>query len=211
MALQMIIMICLLAVSRAELKWRQPFEDSRASARRPNLNEDQMIILKTLRFYDEQRKMQDEETIFGLEPYDVIQKLGPENTWATSDVRDALVDVKVVLFHFSAFWCPPCKGFDQTLKEAYENKGNAKVEVVFVSLDRNPEDMKSVMNQFHLKWYAVGFNSELAGRLHSKFSIRSIPALVAIAKDGRVLDTHAELEVAEHGSRYFQELDRMKR
>jgi len=210
MALQMIIMICLLAVSRAELKWRQPFEDSRASARRPNLNEDQMIILKTLRFYDEQRKMQDEETIFGLEPYDVIQKL-TENTWVTSYVRDALADVNVVTFYFSAAWCLSCKQFTQMMKEAYENKGDAKVEVVYVSDDANEERMKSFMNEFHGKWYAVGYGSELARRLHSKFNIRSIPTLVATDQIGLVVDIKTRDQVLQHGSKYFQKLDRMKR
>jgi len=211
MALQMIIMICLLAVSRAELKWRQPFEDSRASARRPNLNEDQMIILKTLRFYDEQRKMQDEETIFGLEPYDVIQKLGPRNRWATSYVRDALADVKVVLFYFSAASSAPCLNFAPILKKAYENKGDANVEVVYVSDDANEERMKSFMNEFHGKWYAVGYGSELARRLHSKFNIRSIPTLVATDQIGLVVDIKTRDQVLQHGSKYFQKLDRMKR
>ena len=69
----------------------------------------------------------------------------------------------LVLYYFSAHWCPPCRQFTPMLKDFYEvlllyltPKTNTSIiltshqeaegiEIVFVSSDRSAEDMASYM------------------------------------------------------------------
>ena len=64
----------------------------------------------------------------------------------------------LVLYYFSAHWCPPCRQFTPMLKDFYEvtrllMKVKIKyvcqeaegIEIVFVSSDRSAEDMTSYM------------------------------------------------------------------
>ena len=64
----------------------------------------------------------------------------------------------LVLYYFSAHWCPPCRQFTPMLKDFYEvtrllmkvkNKYVCQeaegIEIVFVSSDRSAEDMTSYM------------------------------------------------------------------
>ena len=37
--------------------------------------------------------------------------------------QDALREKSLVLFYFSAHWCPPCRGFTPVLKDFYEVSG----------------------------------------------------------------------------------------
>ena len=43
----------------------------------------------------------------------------------------------VVLFYFSAHWCPPCKQFTPMLKQFIDKMAAGSINVVFVSSDKS--------------------------------------------------------------------------
>jgi len=81
----------------------------------------------------------------------------------SSHAAEAALDGKdLVLYYFSAHWCPPCRQFTPMLKDFYEvqllapnwaqnniilnSRQEAEgIEIVFVSSDRSAEDMASYM------------------------------------------------------------------
>merc|ERR1712116_47023 len=89
----------------------------------------------------------------------------------------------LVLYYFSAHWCPPCRQFTPMLKDFYEEAEG--IEIVFVSSDRSAEDMTSYMKESHGYWMAVEHNSAVANNLKQKYGVSGIPCLVVCTKDGR--------------------------
>merc|ERR1711899_570748 len=98
----------------------------------------------------------------------------------SSHAAEAALDGKdLVLYYFSAHWCPPCRQFTPMLKEFFEElPDTAGVQVVFVSSDRSEADMLSYMKDSHGEWFATQHNSSAANGLKSKFGISGIPTLV---------------------------------
>ena len=138
---------------------------------------------------------------------DMLQKWN-SGRLVLSTIEDALAEVEVVLFFFSAHWCAPCREFSPTLKEAYadyKRRGGQKVEVVFVSKDANEDAMSNYMTDDHGEWYAVAYRSELAAKLDRDHHIDGLPSLVAVNKDGSVKNRNARKDVQENKN-YLQEI-----
>jgi len=91
----------------------------------------------------------------------------------------------LVLYYFSAHWCPPCRQFTPMLKDFYEEAEG--IEIVFVSSDRSPEDMISYMKESHGDWFGVAHNSATANDLKQKYGVSGIPCLVVCKKDGTLV------------------------
>jgi len=106
---------------------------------------------------------------------------------STVAADDALANKEIVLFYFSAHWCPPCRQFTPMLKDFYEEAEDAGVEIVFVSSDRSNEDMLSYMKESHGDWLATEHNSALTNSLKQKYEISGIPTLVVLKKDGSMI------------------------
>ncbi|XP_023340804.1 nucleoredoxin-like protein 2 isoform X1 [Eurytemora carolleeae] len=100
---------------------------------------------------------------------------------------EALADKELVLYYFSAHWCPPCRQFTPMLKDFYEEVSDEGVEIVFVSSDRSKEDMLSYMKESHGDWLATEHNSNLTNSLKQKYGVSGIPTLVVCKKDGTVI------------------------
>ena len=104
----------------------------------------------------------------------------------SSVMADSALEGKdLVLYYFSAHWCPPCRQFTPMLKDFYEEAEG--LEIVFVSSDKSPEDMTSYMKESHGDWLAVPHNSAVANDLKQKYGISGIPALVVVRMDGTLV------------------------
>ena len=136
--------------------------------------------------------------LFGLNGQ-TLAKLGDD--WSQVPADSCLTGKKIVCFYFSAHWCPPCRAFTPMLKDAYDEylENFDDIEIVFVSSDRTPEDMKNYMKESHGDWLAVPHNSELAGALKTKFGIQGIPALVVCKSDGSILTKEGRADVQKAG------------
>merc|ERR1711963_10040 len=104
----------------------------------------------------------------------------------SSHAAEAALDGKdLVLYYFSAHWCPPCRQFTPMLKDFYEEAEG--IEIVFVSSDRSAEDMTSYMKESHGDWLATEHNSAVANNLKQKYGVSGIPCLVVCKKDGTLV------------------------
>merc|ERR1711963_1111230 len=74
----------------------------------------------------------------------------------------ALESKDLVLYYFSAHWCPPCRQFTPMLKDFYGEES-------------------------HGDWCGVEHNSNLANELKQKYGVQGIPMLVVVKKDGTVV------------------------
>jgi len=93
---------------------------------------------------------------------------------------------KTILLYFSAKWCPPCQQFTPILVK-FQQKHRDKVEVVFISSDKNKSEMSAYIKSKRMDaFYCVDFNSPLRGALGKQFKVKRIPSVVVISPKGEV-------------------------
>jgi len=118
----------------------------------------------------------------------------------------ALKGKSVIAFYFSAHWCPPCRQFTPVLARAFTDSRvgeGSQVEVVFVSSDRSEAAQQEYMKEAHGDWLAVPFGDPLVDQLSSRFSVRGIPALKVVGRDGSEISANARDEVMAIGKEAF--------
>jgi thiol-disulfide isomerase/thioredoxin len=117
---------------------------------------------------------------------------------------------KVVLVDFWATWCGPCMNEMPHVKDVYAKYRDRGFEVIGVSLDgdgitkgiqsgvRTQEDFLAFLEREKMPWPQhydnLGWKNEFA----QKFSIKSIPAVFLLDRDGRVIATELRGEGFEH-------------
>merc|ERR1712228_83406 len=101
---------------------------------------------------------------------------------------------KFIGLYFSAHWCPPCRGFTPKLAEMYKNGLKEKMEIIFVSSDR---DEKSFNDYFgDMPWLALPYAKRAEKELLSdSFGVQGIPSFVVLNPDGTVLTTDGRSKV----------------
>ena len=99
----------------------------------------------------------------------------------------ALKDKDLVLYYFSAHWCPPCRHFTPVLRDFYQEVKEMGVEVVFVSADSSEKEMVAYMKEAHGDWLATQHESAVSKLLDEKYGITGIPTLVVCKKDGTLV------------------------
>lgn len=92
-------------------------------------------------------------------------------------------DGKLIGLLFSGQWCPACIDFVPILKK-FHAQVKDEFEVLFVSRDRNEQEMNSFLEKYHGDWYNFSFNSPEGNRLHSIFGINQIPTLLVLKPNG---------------------------
>ena len=113
---------------------------------------------------------------------------------------EELSKFKYVLLYFSAHWCPPCRGFTPKLSMFYDavNEQNKDLEVVFVSVDRTPEQFNEYYEE--MDWLAVPFTeSAKRGQLAQNFKIQGLPALFLVDKNGVTRRDTCRMDVTSKG------------
>ena len=94
-------------------------------------------------------------------------------------MQDALIAPgKPVALYFSAHWCPPCRGFTPQLAKWYSAGLKDKLEVVFVSSDRDQGAFDGYFGE--QPWLALPFADRKAkAALSKKFKVGGIPTFPA--------------------------------
>ncbi|MCF7818095.1 MAG: redoxin family protein [Kiritimatiellales bacterium] len=113
---------------------------------------------------------------------------------------DALAG-KTIGIYFSAHWCPPCRAFTPELVKFHKEmtKQGKPFEIVFVSSDREENEMDSYMKEMDMPWLALEFSDDHKASLKTKYNVASIPTLVIIDADGNLITDKGRSDVAKYG------------
>jgi len=104
---------------------------------------------------------------------------------------------KLVLVHYWATWCEPCKADMQQIKELYAKHAGDGFAVLGVNLDHSREDMAGYLAENRFPWQHVYEEGGLESRLANEMGILTLPTMLLIDKDGTVINRGihvAELE-----------------
>merc|ERR1712232_1025270 len=131
------------------------------------------------------------------EKYPWVPPTAAEKAKAVLDIFGADIakaEGKAIGLYFSAHWCPPCRGFTPKLAEFYKDGLKDKMEIFFVSSDR---DQKSFDDYFsEMPWKALPFEKrEEKATLSDMFGVQGIPSFVVLNNDGTVITTEGRSKV----------------
>ncbi|MDX2110699.1 MAG: thioredoxin-like domain-containing protein [Verrucomicrobiota bacterium] len=101
---------------------------------------------------------------------------------------DSVGRARYVALYFSAHWCPPCQRFTPVLVDFYrKNKSGDNFEIIFVSSDRDPAEMKKYMMERNMPWPATAYKSVAQDKLNNKYGGNGIPCVVVLDGDDNVV------------------------
>jgi thiol-disulfide isomerase/thioredoxin len=107
---------------------------------------------------------------------------------------------KVVLVDFWATWCQPCIQEIPSLTETYQKYHEKGFEIVSVSVDDELEALNSFLENRTLPWIVASDVMTIEADLPSpaqKYGINSIPAMILIGQDGKVITPQIRGEEVE--------------
>lgn len=119
----------------------------------------------------------------------------------TSDLQA----VEFVLLYFSAHWCGPCRAFTPRLVEFYKevNAGQQRLEVVFVSLDRDESGFAAYYEE--MPWLAVPYSSaQLRQQVNTVYGVSGIPKLLLVKKNGTIASEGCRGDVEKVGPKALE-------
>lgn len=103
------------------------------------------------------------------------------------DVHLADFKGKVVLLNFWATWCGPCKEEIPTFVEMYDKYHTKGLEIVGVSIDDKPEQLRPFMQQWHMQYPVVQMQSDIESEYGPFFGV---PTSFFLARDGAICTKH---------------------
>jgi len=102
---------------------------------------------------------------------------------------------KPIGLYFSAHWCPPCRGFTPKLAEWYKDGLKDKMEIIFVSSDRDEASFNDYFTE--MPWLALPFDKrEAKEALSEACGVQGIPSFAVINPDGTIITTDGRSKVA---------------
>jgi nucleoredoxin len=127
-----------------------------------------------------------------------IPPTAAEKAKATVDILGPEVMAKAagkyIGLYFSAHWCPPCRGFTPKLAEFYKTGLQDKMEIVFLSSDRDENAFKEYFGE--MPWSALPYEKRKEKELLSDaYGVQGIPSFVVLSPDGALLTTDGRSKV----------------
>jgi len=102
---------------------------------------------------------------------------------------------RIVLVHFWATWCEPCKADLPTLKDLLERYGKAGFTIVGVNLDNSPEEAVQFVQENRLNWAHIHEPGGLESRLANQWGILTMPTMFLVGADGKVI--HRDIRASQ--------------
>jgi thiol-disulfide isomerase/thioredoxin len=113
---------------------------------------------------------------------------------------------KIVLVHYWATWCEPCKQDLETIRGLQAKYGKDGFIPVGVNLDNTPAEVTTYLrSNKSLPWSQVYESGGLEGRLATEMGILTLPTMLLIGKDGKVVNRNV------HAGELDAELKKMLR
>ena len=123
------------------------------------------------------------ELAVGSVPEDLLGKDTAGNLVKLSDSHG-----KVVIVSFWASWCGPCKKELPVLAGVVKRVGPEHLRVFAINFHDEAEPFKYVANV--LKDYPITILRDANGKAARKFSVKAIPRMIIIGRDGKVAADH---------------------
>lgn len=114
----------------------------------------------------------------------VLQMKGPTIDGRQLDLAE--LRGKVVLIHYWATWCEPCKLDLAQIKEMQAKYGSSGLAVVGISLDSRPEELQAFLKSTRLSWPQLYEPGGLDNRLANSLGILTLPTMILLDKQGKV-------------------------
>ena len=105
------------------------------------------------------------------------------DNWSLADERGS-----VVLIHFWATWCEPCKDDINTIKRIAAKYADSNFKVVGVSVDDSISNVQSFLRSETISWTQLYEEGGMDGPLADQLGIATLPTMLLIGKDGKVID-----------------------
>ncbi len=139
---------------------------------------------------------------------DLMGKLVNPATGAPAPL-DAKAEPKYYVFYRGAGWCGPCVQFSPSLVKFYKEtkpKNASAFEVVFISGDKTPADMKAYAAKVGFAWSSVPQQRQPEMQIVNRLFTNLIPQLVITDRAGTVVIDSAKTGGPDNAPRQFSAL-----
>ena len=109
----------------------------------------------------------------------------------------------VVLVHYWATWCDPCKRDMEVMAALQKELAGERFEIVGVNLDAEPEQLGRYLQRNRPKWKHLYDEGGLDGKLASEMGVFTLPVMLLVDQRGRVVNR------ALHGAQMEKEIRRL--
>lgn len=103
---------------------------------------------------------------------------------------------KAVLVDFWASWCGPCRAAVPKVKELHKASGD-KIAIISISLDKKQDDWHKAMTEEQMPWMQLCAPASEMKTLAESYSLLSIPTVLIVSPDGRVLFSTHNMDEAQ--------------
>lgn len=93
---------------------------------------------------------------------------------------------KYLLMDFWASWCGPCRRAIPRVKKILEDN-SSRLDVISIDVDQKPEDWKKALAEEGMTWPQLRIAGEEAKRAFESYVIETIPRLVLVSPEGKIL------------------------
>jgi len=104
---------------------------------------------------------------------------------------------RVVLVHYWATWCEPCKADLATIKELIAKYGRSGFLAVGINLDNDRQTALAFLKQNRLPWPQLHEDGGLDSRLANEMGILTLPTMILLDKDGKVANRSVHVSQLE--------------
>jgi thiol-disulfide isomerase/thioredoxin len=131
-----------------------------------------------------------------------LESVGKSLTLTGSDLNGSSIDLKryrgnVVLIHYWATWCEPCKQDMKQVRALQAKFATSRFTPIGVNVDHEPQPAKDYVNANRITWPQLHEEGGLDSRLANELGILTLPTMLLIDRTGRVVRRNihaAELE-----------------
>jgi hypothetical protein len=126
-----------------------------------------------------------------------IRVRGQDMQGGTLDLAGPPYRGKVVLIHYWASWSDRAQADMVLLKDFYAKKGGRDFDILGVCLDASQAAAKQFLAQNRLPWKHIYEPGGIDGRLANEMGIMTLPLMVLVDRDGRVVSHNTQIPELE--------------